>query len=241
MNMMKQYSVPLFTEGEVRVDTEIDDGDPMIVESNSLVLEPLYEQDVDEVKQLNEDADNGYVTEYLKWNPERDNSSPIEKFVEQSEDMWGECYMYAVIEKETEDLVGVAANNVESLLSRCDIGVWIAEPSWESEYAPEVFSALGSIAFEFMDMEVVKGKVDADNRRSIRSLQKSILGLGGSFEGLIRNHSTEKDVDGYRVRDVVVYSINQSEFYTLRENPQKLDEMIEEETDHDTEIVSLIV
>lgn len=241
MNVMKQYSVPLFTEGEVRVDTEITDGHPMMIESNSLVMEPLYEQDIDEVKQLNEESQKGYVTEYLKWNPEEDHSSPIEDFVAQSEEMWGSCYMYSVREKDTNELIGVAANNLESLLNRCDIGVWIAESNYESEYAPEVFSAIGSIAFEFMDMEVVKGKVDADNRRSIRSLQKSILGLGGSFEGLIRNHSTEKEIDGYRVRDVVVYSINKTEFYTLRDEPKKLDEMIESETDHDSKIVSMIV
>lgn len=238
---MKQYSVPLFTEGEVQVDTEITDGHPMTIESNSLIMEPLYEQNVSEVKKLNETSKNGYVTEYLKWNPEGDHSSPIEEFVEQSEDMWGQCYMYSVRERDTGNLVGVAANNIESLLNRCDIGVWIAEPSWESEYAPEVFSAIGSIAFEFMEMEVVKGKVDADNKRSIRSLQKSILGLGGSFEGLIRNHSTERDIDGYSIRDVVVYSIGREEFYTLRSDPKNLDELIEEETEHDSKIVSMIV
>lgn len=238
---MKQYSVPLFTEGKVQVDTEITDGHPMRIESNSLIMDPLYEQDMEEIKEVNDRSNKGYVTEYLKWNPEEDSSKPIEEFVDQSEDMWGDCYMYSVREKETGELIGVAANNVEMLLNRCDIGVWIAEPNWESEYAPEIFSAIGSIAFEFMDIDVVKGKVDADNRRSIKSLQKSILGLGGSFEGLIRNHSKEKDIDGYRVRDVVVYSISQSEFYTLRDEPKKLDEMINKETDQESKVVSLVV
>lgn len=237
---MKQYAVPLFTEGKVRVDAELEDGAPVYIETEELTLSPLFDEPVADLKEANQKTEYEYVTEYLKWNPTESND-PVTDFVEQSEDMWGDCYMYAVREKETDDLIGVAANNVEPFLNRSDIGVWVSEPEWESKYAPKIFSAIASASFEFMDIELVKGKADVDKDRSIRSLQKSILGLGGSFEGLIRNHSKKKENGEYSVRDIVVYSISKDEFYTFRKDPKDLDEMIEESTDKRTTTVSLIV
>lgn len=232
--MKKEYSIPLWIGENITVHHTKSSGDSMIpetIKTDEVTLRPLYNSDPSSLETIEDKADRESVIEYINWNP--DSSRSLSKFVEESSHLWNESdqYMYEISDTSTGEIVGVVACNVDRPIQKADIGIWTYKSEIEETYASTVFTILSAICFEFLNLSIVKGKADFSYQESVVSLQRSILGLGGSFEGIIRNHSKVRDdSDEEFIRDVVVYSIHKDEFYTLRHKPKELEEFIDRES-----------
>lgn len=88
----------------------------------------------------------------------------------------------------------------------CEIGVtFYARDVWGTAVNPEAKYLLLRHAFESWGAIRVQLKTDVRNARS----QRAILGIGASYEGILRNHRIRKDGS---YRDSVLFSIIESDW-----------------------------
>lgn len=224
---MEKYSVPLFTGNHIDIQIDNTYG-PTKLLIDDLQLKPVYTTDIGELQELHTRSQSGesYI-EFVKWNETDTDLDTVTQFKQSAEELWGECFLYSIYRGEK--LIGIASLSLEDYTMRADIGVWIDKDDWDSNIrvASDTFSALASISFEFFDRHIVKGTVDSQDIHSIQSLQQSIVGLGGSFEGVFRQYTKQDGEDTYIPRHVIVYSVTKDEFYTIRDSPKSLDSALE--------------
>lgn len=223
-----KYSLPLFTGDHITIELDNTYG-PHKIQIDELVLEPVFETNVSELEELHTQSgqSESYI-EFIRWDQTDAGLDEVKEFKNSAEDMWGSCFVYSLYLED--QLIGIAALALEDYTLRGDVGVWIKKSAWESyvDVASDTFSALTSVAFEVFDRKIVKGTVDSDDLYSIQSLQKSIVGLGGSFEGVFRQFKNDTESESYKPRHVIVYSVTLDEFYTIRKEPKSLNSAINE-------------
>lgn len=87
---------------------------------------------------------------------------------------------------------------------RAELGYWLAQPAWGHGFATEAGQAVVDFGFSNLGLARIYAQVLADNRASLRVLDK----LGMVNEGVKRQHVHK----GRRLHDVVLYGLLRDEW-----------------------------
>ena len=119
---------------------------------------------------------------------------------------------FATIATDNDEIVGsISLIDIRQRDRAVEVGwAWLTPRRWGTGASREAIFLLMRHAFETMGVVRVAYKTDSRNTRS----QNSIIGLGATKEGILRNHRILSD--GY-VRDSVYYSIIPEEWPAVRE------------------------
>jgi RimJ/RimL family protein N-acetyltransferase len=119
---------------------------------------------------------------------------------------------FAIVDAATGQAIGsVSLIDIRPHDRAVEIGwAWLTPPRWGTGAYREAIYLLARHAFETMNAIRVVYKTDSRNIRS----QRSIEALGGTREGVFRNHRILSD--GY-IRDSIYYSIIPAEWLAIRD------------------------
>lgn len=153
-------------------------------------------------------------TTYVRWDPHKhpkESSEVIELFRSGWED--NETATYAVTPRAGEPGAGAFAGNTGLTVEwdeRAGMpGIWLRKPFWGRGYSGERAIALATLAFERLDLELLRVPVLPDNDKSISAVSGYVERMGGRREGLLRNHVVTNDGT---VCDSVQFSVSRAEF-----------------------------
>jgi len=190
---------------------------PRTIETDRLRLEPRTPEHVDvhaAYRICSADDGIGEVTEYVTWDP-HDHPKETHEFLERGRKKREEngTAAYAIRPREGEDgagaLAGFAGLSVDWDTRRGDLGIWLRKRFWGRGYAGERAAALFELAFDRLDLEVVRVTHDPENEQSRRAIEKYVDRFGGRREGTFRNFLAYADGT---VHDQVSYSVTADEW-----------------------------
>lgn len=129
----------------------------------------------------------------------------------------GDGACYAVVPKGSEDGGGQLAGDAH-ILPQWDsatayLGVRLHRPYWGRGYSGERADALLTVAFDHLDLSLVRSACHVDNEQSERAIEKYVERFGGTFEGTLREWLPMDD----GAADVHQWSIHREEFAANRD------------------------
>lgn len=190
---------------------------PERIETERLQFEPRTPEHVDYLE-VYEHCSAGEemeeVTEYVPWNPHQ-HPKETREFLERGAEMRadGDAADYAIRPRDGEpgagEFAGFSGLRIEWDLRRGELGIWLRKRFWGRGYSGERAAALLDLAFDRLDLEVVRVTHHPDNENSRRAVQRYVERFGGRREGRIRNVIAYADGT---VHDQIGYSISQPEW-----------------------------
>ncbi|NLP52590.1 GNAT family N-acetyltransferase [Bacillus sp. RO1] len=122
--------------------------------------------------------------------------------------MWAaeekELVAFAVVEKESESLIGIINIKQTIAYKRGELGYWIGRPYWGKGYGTEAARAMVAYGFVTLGLNKVFAGAFADNPGSWRIMEK----VGMKHEGTWRQHAMR---DG-RFVDLAYYGLLREEY-----------------------------
>lgn len=171
----------------------------IVLENEIVKLRPVQMSDIEAIAHAANDAriwEHMSVTLLMK--------EAVENYIENAikEREKGISYMFAVIEKKTDKLVGCTSFLDISLPhKRLEIGATWYHPSvWRSAINTNCKFLLFQYCFEVLKLNRIQIKTGHENHRS----QKAIERIGAVKEGVLRNHMIRKEGE---IRHTVMYSV----------------------------------
>ena len=116
----------------------------------------------------------------------------------------GNLVIYAIIEKETNQLIGIINLMIQPIYKRGELGYWIAKEYWGKGYGTEAAKCLMQYGFEEMELHKIFARAFSSNVGSYKIMQK----IGLQYEGTLKEHVCR---DG-QYHDLVVYGLLQKDF-----------------------------
>lgn len=113
-------------------------------------------------------------------------------------------FAFAIVRKETNELIGSVGLSIVRAHARGEVGYWIGRPYWGQGYATEAVRAVLRFGFEQEGLERIFGEHFARNPASGRVLEKA----GLRREGYFPRHLLKWD----EFQDVVVYGVVRSDW-----------------------------
>ncbi len=111
----------------------------------------------------------------------------------------GELANFALVEKETEQLVGAMGLVIQAEHARAELGYWVGVPFWNRGYATEAARVVLRFGFEELGLNRIYAMHLVRNPASGRVMQK----VGMQYEGRLRQHvqkwGTFEDLDVYGI------------------------------------------
>lgn len=200
------------------VDGAVSDLFPRTVETDRLRLERV---DVDDADTLNlyehwrADAPNvDETTEFVSWEPyttPHGVAETLDRAVERIDD--GDGAMFLIRPREGEagagELAGTAGLFVGWDCQLAVFGIWLRKRFWGRGYSGERADAMFELAFDRLDLDLVRVSHLPANENSQRAISKYVERHGGRREGRFRNRVA---FDDGSVHDTVEYSVCQKEW-----------------------------
>lgn len=154
------------------------------------------------------------TTEFVSWDPydhPHGVAEALERAAERADD--GEGAMFLIRPRDGEagasELAGTAGLFVDWDRRLGVLGVWLRKPFWGRGYSGERADAMLELAFDRLDLELVRASHVPENENSERAITKYVERYGGRRAGTFRNRVT---LDDGSVHDLVTYSIRQTEW-----------------------------
>ncbi len=168
-----------------------------------LRLRPFRRTDGGEVKRLVSERD---VIGNLDDLPEPYEDGMAEAWIKTHHDKFvrGEEIVFAIVERESERLLGSIGLKVNKRNQNAELGYWVGKPYWGRGYASEAGRAVLRYAFAGLGLHRVCAGCFPDNPASVKVLEK----LGMTREGYLRGHLRKRG----RFRDVIIFGILRREF-----------------------------
>lgn len=169
------------------------------LESGRLILRPLMEQDSESLYQN--------VKEYdiAKWTINIPHPYPEDgaiNFIKESQEHLekGLAYNFAILLKETSELVGVMSLiGVNKKNKNAELGYWIGKRFWNKSIATEAALKMLEFGFEGLNLERISSRCFHDNAPSRRVMEK----IGMEYEGKFRNEILKEN----KFIDIIYYAI----------------------------------
>ncbi|KTG08468.1 GCN5 family acetyltransferase [Haloprofundus marisrubri] len=191
---------------------------PTRIETERLRLEPRTPEyvDVHELYRIcsSSSPEMDEVTRYLPWSP---HETPKETYDflrrgvahRENHDTAG----YVVRPRENEDgagdIAGFGGLNLQWDRRSAGLGFWLRPRFWGRGYSGERAAALLELAFEHLDLELVRVAHDPENGKSKRAIEKYVERFGGQCDGTFRNAAAGMDGS---VVDQTHYTITQEQW-----------------------------
>lgn len=193
---------------------------PTEMESERLRYQRLHPDEIDPFE-LYEHVRTGAeaideITEYVTWNPYHHPKQAfdwVEHCGSEFREGTGATYVLRPNHGDREgEFAGLGGIHVEWDRRVATLGTWLRKPFWGRGYSGERAGRLIELAFDRLDLEIVRVSHDPENEQSRRAIEKYIDRFGGRKEGIIRNDIV---IDG-DPRDSVHYSVSRAEWERSR-------------------------
>ena len=109
----------------------------------------------------------------------------------------GGAYMFAVVRKSNDDLVGYCNLELQPNHHQAEIAYWIGRPYWWQGYATEAAKAVLAYGFETLGLQRIYAYVLKRNQAALRVLEKAGLSLEDSQSLTIHKDGIPEDVEVY--------------------------------------------
>ena len=153
-------------------------------------------------------ASDQKVTEFLRWQPEKDISEAkdvLQDWVDNYSDPG--FYQWAIVLKETGEPIGsIGVVDKNEYLDIAHIGYCIGRKWWHCGYTSESFGAIIRFLFEEVGVNRIESQHDPNNPNSGLVMEK----CGLKYEGTLR----QADFNNKGIVDACMYSILKSEWCT---------------------------
>ncbi|MGO8704058.1 MAG: GNAT family N-acetyltransferase [Candidatus Brocadiia bacterium] len=174
-----------------------------ILETARLILRPFEAADAKNVQRL---AGNRAVAEYTANIPHPYEDGMAEEWISghQSAFEAGKSATFAIVLRESRELIGAAGLGIVRRFDHAELGYWIGLPYWNKGFCTAAAKELLRFAFQDLKLHRVYASHFAMNPASGRVMQK----LGMTHEGVRREHVKRWG----RYNDLVQYGILSSEW-----------------------------
>jgi len=169
-----------------------------ILKTERLVLRPFELSDAKIVQQKAGDKDIADTTLNIP-HPYPDGLAEEWISIHQPKFEAGELINYAIILKETGELIGAVGLRVEKKFNHAELGYWIDKNLWGNGYCTEAARALVEYGFNKYGLHKIFAEHLKRNPASGKVMQK----LGMKKEGLLKEHVIKWN----KYEDVLVYGI----------------------------------
>lgn len=126
----------------------------------------------------------------------------------------GEEVVFAVVLRESGELIGAMGLVIEGKFQKAELGYWIGRPYWGNGYCTEAGQAILHYGFQALNLNRIHAYHFKRNPASGRVMQK----LGLKHEGSAPEHVMKWGV----FEDVEIYGILRSEWQRARDNPESV-------------------
>lgn len=192
---------------------------PDTLETDRLRLERLSRENVDpfEWHDACSGPDMADVTEHMPWSAHETVKESFDHLRDQ-EAAWDdrEDLYYAVRPREGEDgageIAGAAKLDLDWDTRSAEFGFWLQKRFWGRGYSGERADAMFDLAFDTLDLELVRTGHLVGNEKSRSAVRTYVDRHGGQRDGVIRNHVP---MEG-EIRDQVVYTVTQDQWRDSR-------------------------
>lgn len=175
------------------------------LETERLILRPLTLSDSAAIQHLANDPEIAANTLTV---PHPYPAGAAEEFISRSQKsaQQGEAFVFAIVRKTDDALVGVMGLHLDSGHQRAEMGYWMGRPYRGQGYTTEAARRLLAYSFDELGINRVYAAHFAHNPASGRVMQK----IGMTYEGTLRQHVLKNG----RFVDVLYYGIVRSEYST---------------------------
>lgn len=171
----------------------------IIVENHIVKLRPVQMSDIEAIANA---ANDERIWEHMSVTLLTQEA--VENYIENAikEREKGISYMFAVIEKKTDNIVGCTSFlDISFPHKRLEIGAtWYNPTVWRSAINTNCKFLLFQYCFEVLNLNRIQIKTGHENYRS----QKAIERIGAIKEGVLRNHMIRKEGT---IRHTIMYSV----------------------------------
>lgn len=176
--------------------------DQAILETGRLILRPFELSDAKRVQEL---AGEKKIAEYTLNIPHPYEDGMAEAWISSHRDSFkkGENISYAIIKKETNELMGAINLAFEQGKKQGQIGYWMGLPYWKQGYCTEACKKLIDLGFEEYKINRIYARAMVANTASWRVMEKA----GMRYEG---NLSLVAAKDG-QTREIKEYAIHREQ------------------------------
>lgn len=169
-----------------------------------VMLRDIEENDWEDVHKY---ASQPIVCKYQPWGPNtlKESQSFVKEAIEDFKKSSRTRFVFAIIEKQTEKMIGVVEFNIRDEINRKgEIGYILHPMYWGQGFASEVAKLIVNFIFNELNMHRIYATCDPRNIASSKVLEK----IGMTLEGRMRQDLLLKD--GWR--DSLLYSILEDEW-----------------------------
>lgn len=191
---------------------------PDLIETDRLRLSRVGADSVDPLALYEHWGENApdieATTEHVSWDPHSHPHSvaeTLERAIERTED--GDGSMFLLRPRDGEPKAGSIAGTAGLFISwdrrLAVFGMWLRKPFWGRGYSGERADAMFELAFDHLDLDVVRVSHVPENGNSERAITKYVDRHGGRRAGRFRNRVSFEDGS---IHDTVEYSVSQREW-----------------------------
>jgi len=183
------------------------------LETSRLILRKFAQDDFTAVHSYASCTEN--IT-YMKWGPntESDTRMYIETAIRLAEETPCMNYQYAVVLKETEELIGGCTLHIKQE-GMAEVGWLVKHEHWKQGYGYEMGKRMLKFGFDELNLHRLTAHCDAENEGSFRLMEK----LGMRREGLFYDvrPANKQLTTGRPYSDELIYAILKSDWETGKE------------------------
>ena len=175
-----------------------------ILETERLILRPFELTDAKRVQELAGDIRIAETTLHI---PHPYEDGIAESWISSHRDNFenGSNVTYAIVKKETEELIGTINLMMNKTHKKAEVGYWVGLAYWGNGYCTEAFKAIIEFGFKNFDLNKIFGLSLVNNIGSWRVMEKS----GMTYEGTRRQDVVKNDI----ALDLKSYSILREEYF----------------------------
>lgn len=173
------------------------------IETERLILRPFEMTDAKRVQELAGDKRIAETTLHI---PHPYEDGIAESWIASHKDNFsnGTTITYAIVKKDTEELVGTISLMVNKIHKKAEVGYWVGLAYWGNGYCTEAFKAIIEFGFKNFGLNKIFGLSLVDNIGSWRVMEK----VGMKYEGTRRRDVVKNDL----ALDLRSYSILREEY-----------------------------
>jgi [ribosomal protein S5]-alanine N-acetyltransferase len=176
------------------------------LETERLLLRKLYHEDAEVIENLAGDFEVAKTTLTIPHPYPKGSAHDFISSIHEAEKN-GKIIMYAIIEKDSNLLIGIMNVSLHSQFGRGELAYWIGKPYWGKGYGTEAAQVILKLCFEELQLNKVFAAAFTNNPGSWRIMEK----IGLSYEGTLKQHVARDGI----YYDLCYYGLLKEDYFSM--------------------------